>query len=61
MASYVWGMISALLSVAALISGAILLLVGVVFGGAAAGAIGIARANPIWPTGGWQLFRSLTT
>ena len=51
-------MISALLGIAAVITGGILFLVGVVFGGAAAGAIGIARASRSWPTVPGRVVRS---
>lgn len=51
-------MISALLGIVAMISGGILFLVGVVFGGAAAGAIGIARASRSWPTVPGRVVRS---
>ena len=51
-------MISALLGIAAVISGGILFLVAAVFGGAAAGAIGIARASRSWPTVPGRVVRS---
>ena len=51
-------MISALVGVAAIISGGILLIVSVVFLGASVGAIGIARASRSWPTVPGRVVRS---
>lgn len=51
-------MFLAFLAVAAMISGGVLLLVGVVFLGAAVGAIGLARASCSWPTVPGRVARS---